>query len=48
MEELRKAHISSIGNLKGRDKSEDLSVNKRIILEYILQEWGENLLTGII
>jgi hypothetical protein len=31
------------GNLKGRDHSEDLRVNGRIVLDWILGKYGEKM-----
>jgi hypothetical protein len=36
MREMRDAYRSLVGNLKGRDYSEDLGVDGKIILERIL------------
>jgi len=33
-------------NLKGRDHSEDLDVDGRVILQWILQKYGGKLWTG--
>jgi hypothetical protein len=35
-------------NLKGRDTSEDLDVDEKIISEWILGKWGERLWAGCI
>jgi len=35
-------------NLKGSDHSEDLGVDRRIILEYILRKYGRKVWTGFI
>jgi hypothetical protein len=37
--------ISSMENLKGRDRSEDLGVDGRIILEWILGKYGGKVWT---
>jgi hypothetical protein len=36
------------GNLKGRDHLEDLGIDGRIILEWILWKWGERVWIGFI
>jgi hypothetical protein len=35
-------------NVKGRDHSEDMAIGARIILECILEKWGDKLWTGFI
>jgi hypothetical protein len=37
-----------VGKPEGRDHSEDLDIDRRIILEWILGKWGERLWTGFI
>jgi hypothetical protein len=38
----------SLENLKGRDHSEDLGVDGKIILEWTLGKWGGKVLPGCI
>jgi hypothetical protein len=40
--------IVCVENLKGRDHSEDLGVDGRIILEWILGKYGGEMWTGSI
>jgi hypothetical protein len=35
-----------LGNLKGTEHSEDIGVDGRIILEWILRKYGEKVLPG--
>jgi len=35
-------------NLKGRNHAEDISIDGKIILEWILGKWGAKLRTGFI
>jgi len=37
-----------LGNLNGRDQSEDLGIHGRIILEWVLVKHGDELWTGCI
>jgi hypothetical protein len=37
---MRKHKILSLENLKGRNYLEDLGVDRKIILEWILGKWG--------
>jgi hypothetical protein len=37
-----------LGNLKGRDHSEDLGIDGKIILEWIIERWGQKLSTALI
>jgi hypothetical protein len=46
MGEMRNAYTILIGNIAGRDHSEDLGVFGRIILEYRLRKLGGKLRTG--
>jgi hypothetical protein len=38
VEEIRNAYNTLVGNLKGRDNSEELGVDGRIILDWILEK----------
>jgi len=40
---MRNAHKVLVGNLKGRDDLEDLDVDGRIILEWMLRKQGRNM-----
>jgi hypothetical protein len=46
--EMRNAYNFWLENLTGRDHSEDLGVDERIILEWILQKYGGRLWTAFI
>jgi hypothetical protein len=38
MREVRNAYTISVGNLKGKDHTEELGVDGKIILEWILEK----------
>jgi hypothetical protein len=46
--EMRNAYKILSGKSEGRDHSEDLGVDRRIILEWILGKWGRKTWTGFI
>jgi hypothetical protein len=46
--EMRNAFKILVDNLKGRDHLEDLAVDGRIILKWILNKWGRRVCTGLI
>jgi hypothetical protein len=48
MGEMRNAYEVLVGKHKGRDHSEYLGVDRKIILDRILQKWGGKLWTGCI
>jgi hypothetical protein len=48
MGEVRNAHNILVGNMKGRDYVEDLSIDGRIILEWVFRKWGGKVWTGCI
>jgi hypothetical protein len=48
MEEVRNAYKILSDNLKERDHSEDLGIDAKIILEWILGEEGGRVWTGCI
>jgi hypothetical protein len=48
MGEMKNAYELWPENLETRDHSEDLGVDGRIVLEWILGRWGEKLCTGFI
>jgi hypothetical protein len=37
-----------VGKLNGRDHSEDLGVDGKLIVEWIVRKWGEKFWTGFI
>jgi hypothetical protein len=45
---MRKAYISLVGKLKGRDHSKVIGIDGRIILEHFLGKQGGKLWTGCI
>jgi hypothetical protein len=48
MGEMRNAYKILVGNLKGRDYSEDLGVDRKILLQWILGKQGGKVWTGLI
>jgi len=48
MEETINPYKLCVGNLKVRDHSEDLCVDRRIILQWILRKWVGKVWTGFI
>jgi hypothetical protein len=48
MGEMRNAYKILVGNLKGRHHSEDVGVDEKIILEWLLGKQGEKLWTRFI
>jgi hypothetical protein len=48
MGEMGYAYIILVGNMKGRDNAEDLSVDGKIILKWILGKVGGKVRTGCI
>jgi hypothetical protein len=48
MEEMKMPTIFQLGNLMGRDHLEDLAVDGKIILEWILEKLGGDLWTRFI
>jgi hypothetical protein len=48
MGEMRNVYVTLVGSLKGRDHAEDLGVDGKIILEFILGKQGGKVFTGFI
>jgi hypothetical protein len=48
MEDKRGSYGILVGNLMERDHLEDLSVDKLIILKWILKKWDEEAWTGLL
>jgi hypothetical protein len=46
--QVRNAHKILVKNLKGRDRSEDLDIAARIILDWILRKYGGTLWAGFV
>jgi hypothetical protein len=48
MGKIRNAHKILVRTLKGRDHLEDLCIDGRIILVWILEKWDVRMRTGFI
>jgi len=48
MEEMRNAYKIFVGKPEGKNYSEDLGVDGKIILEWILRKWNVEVWTGYI
>jgi len=48
MEDMGNVYNISVGKPEGKDNSEDLSVDARKILEWILGKHGRNGFTGVV